>query len=62
MTVIGVVNISLWHSIAIKSDYRCKCAILNFQKRLQKELAALLKDPPVGVSLDGDKLSKNFSE
>ncbi|XP_041358131.1 ubiquitin-conjugating enzyme E2 W-like [Gigantopelta aegis] len=32
------------------------------QKRLQKELQALLKDPPVGVRVDSDRLSSNFSE
>ena len=34
----------------------------TLQKRLQKELAALQKDPPVGVKLDADKISKNLSE
>jgi len=29
---------------------------------LQKELHALLKDPPAGVHLDGNKISNNLSE
>ena len=33
-----------------------------FQKRLQKELAAITKDPPKGVVLDSDKISRNLAE
>ncbi|XP_046543468.1 ubiquitin-conjugating enzyme E2 W-like [Haliotis rubra] len=34
----------------------------SMEKRLQKELQALLKDPPVGVNVDTDSIQKNLSE
>lgn len=45
-----------------KCSYVVNTVCFTLQKRLQKELAALQKDPPVGVKLDADKISKNLSE
>jgi ubiquitin-protein ligase len=36
--------------------------MFSIQKRLQKELQALLKDPPAGVHLDGKNISGNLAE
>ncbi|XP_013405069.1 ubiquitin-conjugating enzyme E2 W [Lingula anatina] len=34
----------------------------SMEKRLQKELQALLRDPPLGVTVDSDKTSRSLSE
>ncbi|CAH1772690.1 unnamed protein product, partial [Owenia fusiformis] len=36
--------------------------ISTMERRLQKELAALQKDPPVGVHIDADDIGKNLTE
>ncbi len=38
------------------------CTFSSSQKRLQKELQALQKDPPKGITVDTDKISDNLSE
>ncbi|CAG2226687.1 ubiquitin-conjugating enzyme E2 W-like [Mytilus galloprovincialis] len=34
----------------------------SMEKRLQKELTALMKDPPTGVKVDAESIYKNLSE
>jgi hypothetical protein len=38
------------------------CLFTFFQKRLQKELTALMKDPPIGVKVDAESIYKDLSE
>lgn len=34
---------------------------VNSQRRLQKELMSLMKEPPPGVTVDGDQASQNLT-
>lgn len=36
--------------------------LISLQKRLQKELMSLIKEPPPGVSVDTESITTNLSE
>ena len=36
--------------------------LFSLQKRLQKELQAILKDPPAGIKVDGEKIGRHLNE
>lgn len=38
-----------------------KMSIYLLQRRLQKELMSLMKEPPPGVTVDGDQASQNLT-